>query len=84
MSYSNNRNKDYETAHHLVSRIAHRVYFLKEDERKDFLEMVRRAAVFVGVNFSVGASWRIIFIFSYSFRRQRFWAKKRSYDGMGS
>ncbi len=31
MSYSNNRNKDYETAHHLVSRIAHRVYFLKED-----------------------------------------------------
>ena len=49
MSYSNNRNKDYETVHHLVSRIAHRVYFLKEDERKDFLEIVRRAAVFVGV-----------------------------------
>ncbi len=49
MSYSNNRNKDYETAHHLVSRIAHRVYFLKEDERKDFLEIVRRAAAFVGV-----------------------------------
>lgn len=44
MANSNKRVKKYETIHHLVSRIAHRVYFLKEDERKDFLEIVRRAA----------------------------------------
>lgn len=49
MANSNNRNRDHETAHHLISRIAHRVYFLKEDERKDFLEIVRRAADFVGI-----------------------------------
>ena len=35
--------------HHLISRIAHRVYFLKDDERKDFLEIARRAAQFSGV-----------------------------------
>ena len=28
MSNSNGRNKEYATVHHLVSRIAHRVYFL--------------------------------------------------------
>jgi REP element-mobilizing transposase RayT len=49
MSYSNGRVKDYDTVHHLVSRIAHRVYFLKEDERMDFLEMVRRTAEFCGI-----------------------------------
>ena len=49
MSHSNNRVKEHETVHHLISRIAHRVYFLKDDERKDFLEIVRRAAQFSGV-----------------------------------
>ena len=49
MSHSNGRVKDYDTVHHLVSRIAHRVYFLKEDERMDFLEMVRRTAEFCGI-----------------------------------
>ena len=49
MSHSNNRVKERETVHHLISRIAHRVYFLKDDERKDFLEIVRRAAQFSGV-----------------------------------
>lgn len=49
MANSNKRVKEYETVHHLVSRIAHRVYFLKEDERKDFLEIVRRAAEFTGI-----------------------------------
>ena len=49
MANSNRRVKEYETVHHLVSRIAHRVYFLKEDERKDFLEIVRRAAEFTGI-----------------------------------
>ena len=39
MANSNGRVKDYGTVHHLVSRIAHRVYFLKEEERGDFLEM---------------------------------------------
>ena len=49
MANSNRRVKEYETVHHLVSRIAHRVYFLKDDERGDFLEIVRRAAEFTGV-----------------------------------
>ena len=49
MSHSNTRTKEYETTHHLISRIAHRVYFLKDDERKDFLEIVRRTAQFSGV-----------------------------------
>lgn len=49
MANSNTRNKEYETVHHLVSRIAHRVYFLKESERMDLLEFVRRAAEFTGV-----------------------------------
>lgn len=49
MSHSNNRTKEFETVHHLISRIAHRVYFMKDDERKDFLEIVRRSAQFTGV-----------------------------------
>ena len=49
MSNSNNRIKEFNTVHHLVSRIAHRVYFLKDDERKDFLEMVRRTSEFCGI-----------------------------------
>ena len=49
MSNSNGRNKEYATVHHLVSRIAHRVYFLEDSERMDFLEVVRRAAEFVGI-----------------------------------
>ena len=49
MSNSNNRNKDAETIHHLTSRIAHRVYFLKECERNDFLEVMRRTADFTGI-----------------------------------
>ena len=49
MANSNGRVKACETVHHLVSRIAHRVYFLKEEERMDFLEIVRRAAEFTGI-----------------------------------
>lgn len=49
MANSNKRVKEYETVHHLVSRIAHKVYFLKDDERKDFLEIVRRTAEFSGI-----------------------------------
>lgn len=49
MSNSNRRVKTYDTVHHLVSRIAHRVYFLKDDERSDFLEIVRRSAEFTGI-----------------------------------
>ena len=49
MSNSNGRNKECDTVHHLVSRIAHRVYFLEESERMDFLEMARRAAEFTGI-----------------------------------
>ena len=49
MANSNRRVKAYGTVHHLVSRIAHRVYFLKDEERRDFLEIVRRSAEFTGV-----------------------------------
>ncbi len=49
MGKSNRRNKEYETYHHLTSRIAHRVFFLNEEERNDFVERMRRVADFVGV-----------------------------------
>ena len=49
MANSNGRVKEYGTVHHLVSRIAHRVYFLNDEERMDFLEIVRRAAEFTGI-----------------------------------
>lgn len=49
MANSNRRVKSHDTVHHLVSRIAHRVYFLKDDERSDFLEIVRRSAEFTGI-----------------------------------
>ena len=49
MSNSNYRITDYETVHHLTSRIAHRVFFLKEDERNDFQELMLRIAHFCGL-----------------------------------
>ena len=49
MSNSNHRITDYETIHHLTSRVAHRVYFLKEDERNDFQELTLRVAHFCGL-----------------------------------
>ena len=49
MANSNRRDKASETVHHLVSRIAHRVYFLEESERMDFLGIVRRVAEFSGI-----------------------------------
>ena len=49
MSASNNRNKSFMTYHHLMSRIAHKVYFLTEEVRNDFIEMIRRAADFCGI-----------------------------------
>ena len=49
MANSNNRIKEPETVHHLVSRIAHRVYFLKDEERNEFIDMMRRTAEFCGI-----------------------------------
>lgn len=49
MSASNDRLQERGTVHHLMSRIAHRVYFLKEDERNDFMGMMRRTAEFAGL-----------------------------------
>ena len=49
MSDSNHRITEYETVHHLTSRIAHRVYFLGEMERNDFVELMLRVAAFCGV-----------------------------------
>lgn len=46
MANSNNRTKETDTVHHLVSRIAHRVYFLKDEERDEFIDMMRRSAEF--------------------------------------
>jgi len=43
------RNKQYNTVHHLTSRIAHGVYFLNEAERNDFLSIVKRVSAFSGV-----------------------------------
>ena len=50
MSNSSCRVKEYETVHHITSRIAHKVRFLQEEsERNDLIEMIRRAADFVGI-----------------------------------
>ena len=50
MSNSSSRSKEYETVHHITSRIAHKVRFLQEEaERNDLIEMIRRAAEFTGV-----------------------------------
>ncbi len=49
MANSNNRIKEPETVHHLVSRIAHRVYFLKGEERDGFIDMMLRTAEFCGI-----------------------------------
>ena len=50
MSNSSCRNKEYDTVHHITSRIAHKVRFLQEEaERTDLVEMIRRAAEFTGV-----------------------------------
>ena len=46
MANSNKRTKETDTVHHLVSRIAHRVYFLKDEERDEFIDMMRRSAEF--------------------------------------
>ena len=50
MSNSSNRSKEYDTVHHITSRIAHKVRFLQEEaERNDLIEMIRRAADFTGI-----------------------------------
>ena len=43
------RNTKYDTVHHLTSRIAHRAFFLKEDERNDFVDLMLRVSAFSGV-----------------------------------
>lgn len=50
MSESNRRIRDYGTVHHLRSRIAHRVFFLQDEERNDLIEMIRRTALFSGLD----------------------------------
>lgn len=49
MSVSNNRFQEPDSVHHLVSRIAHRVFFMKDDECNDFVSMMRRVAAFGGI-----------------------------------
>lgn len=44
------RIKTPNSIHHLISRIAHRVYFLQEDERNDIIAMMIRAATFTCVD----------------------------------
>lgn len=43
------RNTEYDTVHHLTSRIAHRAFFLKENERNDFVDLMLRVSAFSGV-----------------------------------
>jgi REP element-mobilizing transposase RayT len=49
MSNSNSRIKEPLTFHHIINRIAHRVFFLRDEERNDFLAMLRRVAEFTGI-----------------------------------
>jgi len=57
MSASNFRVHECNTVHHLISRIAHKVFFLGDEERNDFLVIVRRSAAFSGVQL---LGWRIM------------------------
>ena len=43
------RNKEYNTVHHLTSRIAHRVFYLKEEERNDVVSLMKSVSAFSGV-----------------------------------
>ena len=49
MGNSNFRVKEYLTVHHVMNRIAHQVFFLKEEERNDFVAMMKRSAEFSGI-----------------------------------
>jgi len=50
MAASNHRIKDYNTVHHLTSRIAHKVFFLNDEARNDFLSFVFRVTEFTGLD----------------------------------
>ena len=49
MSQSNHRCRKPKTVHHLTSRIAHRVFFLKEEQRNDFMELMMGISEFTGI-----------------------------------
>lgn len=49
MSNSSYRNKEFNTVHHITSRIAHKVRFLQDQERNDLVDIIRRSAEFTGV-----------------------------------
>ena len=49
MGNSNFRIKECQTVHHVMNRIAHQVFFLKEEERNDFVAMLKRSAEFSGI-----------------------------------
>ena len=57
MSASNTRIRSYGTCHHLISRIAHRVYFMTEEVRTNFLGMILHTADFCGIKL---LSWCIM------------------------
>ena len=50
MSSSNHRVKDKNPIHHVGSRIAHKVFFIEDSEKSDFLKMARRVAEFSGIS----------------------------------
>jgi len=43
------RDRRPNTVHHLVSRIAHRVYFMNDEEKNDFVDLMLRVADFTGI-----------------------------------
>ncbi len=49
MGVSNFRIRETATVHHILNRIAHRVFFLRDEERNDFIGMMRRVAEFTGI-----------------------------------
>ena len=49
MAASNHRVHEHDSVHHVMSRIAHRVYFLEEEERNEFVDIMRRAADYCGI-----------------------------------
>ena len=49
MGNSNFRVKECLTIHHVINHIAHQVFFLREEERNDFVAMMKRTAEFSGI-----------------------------------
>ncbi len=79
MGFSNFRKREPFTVHHIMNRIAHRVFFLRDEERNDFIEMMRRVAEFTGIQLLGWCVMNNHFTFSPTYRNARRLTRRRSF-----